>query len=92
MFTRVRNGRVSLKFMDPTELIIKSSINNEPIGETENFIWFICDIGIFALSKNTKNIAELKILNEALLIALDLSKEEKDFYMIGGKKVILFYS
>ena len=78
--------------MDSSKLIIKNSIKNEPIGETENFTWFISDIGIVALFKTNKNIPELKILSEALSISLDLSKEEKEFYLIRGEKVILFYS
>ena len=78
--------------MNSSEFIIKNSIEDQPIGETENFIWFICDIGIFAIFKNNINIPENKILSEALSIALDLSKEEKEFYLIEGKKIILFYS
>ena len=78
--------------MDYSEIIIKNSIKNQPIGETENFIWFICDIGIFALFKSNKNNPELKILSEALSIALDLSKEEREFHIIENKRVILFYS
>ena len=78
--------------MDSSEFIIKNSIKDQPIGETENFIWFICDIGIFAIFKSNINIPEFKILSEALIIALDLSKEEKEYYMIEGKNIILFYS
>ena len=78
--------------MEVSELIIKNSIKNEPIGETDNFTWFISDIGILALFKNNKNIPELKILSEALSISLDLSKEEKEFHLIGGEKIIVFYS
>ena len=78
--------------MDSAEFIIKKSIKDQPLGETENFIWFICDIGIFAIFKSNINIPENKILSEALFIALDLSKEEKELYSIEGKKIILFYS
>ena len=78
--------------MNSFELIIKNSILNQPIGETENFIWFICDIGIFAILKSNINFSENKILNEALSISLDLSREEKEVYFIEGKKIILFYS
>ena len=78
--------------MDASELIIKNSIKNKPIGETNNLIWFISDIGIFAIFKRNINIPEIKILNEALSISLDLSKEEKEIYFIEGKKIILFYS
>ena len=78
--------------MDVSELIIKNSIKNQPIGETNNLIWFICDIGIFAIFKRNINIPDIKILNEALSISLDLSKEEKEIYFIEGKKIVLFYS
>ena len=78
--------------MDASELIIKNSIKNHPIGETKSFIWFICDIGIFAIFKSNINIPEINILNEALSISLDLSKEEKEIYFIEGEKIILFYS
>ena len=78
--------------MDASEFIIKNSIKNQPIGETKNLIWFICGIGIFGIFKSNINIPVSKILNEALSIALDLSKEEKEFYLIEGKKIILFYS
>ena len=78
--------------MEVSELIIKNSIKKQPIGETNNLIWFICEIGIFAIFKININIPEIKILNEALSISLDLSKEEKEIYFIEGKKIILFYS
>ena len=78
--------------MDASILIIKNSIKNPPIGETRNLIWFICEVGIFAIFKSNVNISEIKILNEALSISLDLSKEEKEMYFIEGKKIILFYS
>ena len=78
--------------MNSSEHIIKNTLNDLPIGETDNFTWFICDIGIFALLKDNKNINEQKIIREALSIALDLSKEEKESYLIEGKKVFLFYS
>ena len=78
--------------MDASILIIKNSIKNQPIGETKNLIWFICDIGIFAIFKRNINIPVIKIVNEALTISLDLSKEERESYFIEGKKIILFYS
>ena len=78
--------------MEVSELIIKNSVKNQPIGKTKNLIWFICDIGIFAIFKSNINIPEITILKEALSISLDLSKEEKEVYLIDGKKIILFYS
>ena len=78
--------------MDASELIIKNSIKNQPLGETNSFIWFICDIGIFGMFKSNIIIPDVDIFNEALSISLDLSKEEKEIYFIEGKKIILFYS
>ena len=78
--------------MDASELIIKNSIKDQPIGETNSFVWFICDIGIFGMFKSNIIIPDVDIFNEALSISLDLSKEEKEIYFIEGKKIILFYS
>ena len=77
--------------MDASELIIKNSIKNQPIGEIRSLIWFICDIGIFGIFKSKINIPEIKILNEALSISLDLSKEEKEIYFIEGKNNFILF-
>ena len=41
--------------MDSTSDLIIDSLNEEPIGETNYFIWFITDIGIVALFKKNEN-------------------------------------
>ena len=80
--------------MDSTCDLIIDSLKEEPIGETDHFIWFITDIGIVALFKKDENFetysSNVKI--EANKIALDISKEEKDFLKIKGKQLFLFYS
>ena len=35
--------------MDSTSDLIIDSLKDEPIGETDHFIWYITDIGIVAL-------------------------------------------
>ena len=40
--------------MDSTCDLILDSFKEEPIGETDHFIWFITDIGIVALFKKEK--------------------------------------
>ena len=40
--------------MDSTFDLIIDSLKEEPIGETDHFIWFITDIGIVALFKRGK--------------------------------------
>ena len=80
--------------MDSTSDLIIDSLKDEPIGETDHFIWFITDIGIVALFKREENFETFSsnVEIEANKIALDISKEEKDFLKIKGKQLFLFYS
>ena len=80
--------------MDSTcDLIIKS-LKEEPIGETDHFIWFITDIGIVALFKRGKNFDTFSsnVEIEANKIGLDITKEEKEYLKIKEKQLFLFYS
>ena len=76
-----------------SDLII-DSLKEEPIGETNHFIWFITDIGIVALFKGKKNfkIYNSNFVIEARKLALDISKEEKEYLKINEKQLFLFYS
>ena len=80
--------------MDSTSDLIIDSLKEEPIGETDHFIWFITDIGIAALFKREQNyetyISNVEI--EANKIGLDITKEEKEFLKIKEKQLFLFYS
>jgi len=80
--------------MDSTSDLIIDSLKEEPIGETDHFIWFITDIGIVALFKKDENFETYSsnVEIEANKIALDISKEEKDFLKIKEKQLFLFYS
>ena len=80
--------------MDSTCDLIIDSLKEEPIGETDHFIWFITDIGIVALFKKDENFETYSsnVEIEANKIALDISKEEKDFLKIKGKQLFLLYS
>ena len=65
--------------MDNLHQLLITELDNEPLGETNNFIWFITDIGILAKLKNNQlNTEKIKPELEALEISLDLTKEEKD--------------
>ena len=80
--------------MDSTSDLIIDSLKEEPIGETDHFIWFITDIGIAALFKREQNY-EIYITNvetEANKIGLDITKEEKEYLKIKEKQLFLFYS
>ena len=80
--------------MDSTFDLINESLKEEPIGETDHFIWFITDIGIVALFKRDENFItySLNVEIEANKIALDISKEEKDYLKIKDRQLFLFYS
>ena len=80
--------------MDSTCDLIIDSLKEEPIGETGHFIWFITDIGIVALFKRDENfeIYSSYVEIEANKIALDISKEEKDYLKLKERQLFLFYS
>ena len=83
-----------INYMDPTCDLIIDSLKEEPIGETYHFIWFITDIGIAALFKKDENFETYSsnVEIEANKIALDISKEEKDYLKIKDRQLFLFYS
>ena len=80
--------------MDSTCNLIIDSLKGEPIGETNHFTWFVTDIGIVALFKKDENFETYSsnVEIEANKIALDISKEEKDYLKINERKLFLFYS
>ena len=80
--------------MDSTCDLIIDSLKEEPIGETDHFIWFITDIGIAALFKKNENFEAYSsnVEIEANKIALDITKEEKEYLKIKGRHLFLFYS
>ena len=80
--------------MDSTSDFIIDSLKEEPIGETNHFIWFITDIGIAALFKREQNyeIYNSNVEIEANKIGLDITKEEKEYLKIKEKQLFLFYS
>ena len=80
--------------MDSTSDLIIDSLKEEPIGETFHFIWFITDIGIVALFKREDKFETYNsnVEIEANKIALDITKEEKEYLKIKERKLFLFYS
>ena len=80
--------------MDSTCDLIIDSLKEEPIGETDHFIWFITDVGIVALFKRRKNFKTYSsnVEIEANKISLDITKEEKEYLKIKERQLFLFYS
>ena len=80
--------------MDSASDLIIESLKVEPLGETDHFIWFITDIGIAALFKKNENFEAYSsnVEIEANKIALDITKEEKEYLKIKERHLFLFYS
>ena len=80
--------------MDSTCDLIIDSLKEKPIGESDHFIWFITDIGIVALFKKDENFETYSsnVEIEANKIALDITKEEKEYLNIKERHLFLFYS
>ena len=80
--------------MDSASDFIIDALKEEPIGETDNFIWFVTDIGIAALFKKEQNFDTYSsnVEIEANKIGLDITKEEKEYLKIKDKQLFLFYS
>ena len=80
--------------MNSTFDLIIDSLKEEPIGETDHFIWFITDIGIVALFKRKENFETYSsnVEIEANKIALDITKEEKEYLKIKDRQLFLFSS
>ncbi len=80
--------------MDSTSDLIIDFLKEEPIGVTDHFIWFITDIGIVALFKKEESFEtyDSKVDIEANKVALDITKEEKEYLKIKNRKLFLFYS
>ena len=80
--------------MDSTCDLIIDSLKDEPIGETNHFTWFVTNIGIAALFKGEEKfeIYSLNVEIEANEIALDITKEEKEYLKIKDRQLFLFYS
>ena len=80
--------------MDSIGDLIIYFLKEEPIGETDHYIWFITDIGIAALFKKEQNceIHSSNVEIEANKIGLDITKEEKEYLKIKEKQLFLFYS
>ena len=80
--------------MNTTCDLIIDSLKEEPIGKTDHFTWFVTDIGIAALCRGEEDfeIYNSIVAIEANKMALDITKEEKEYLKINERKLFLFYS
>ena len=74
--------------------LLEEALNQQPIGETANFIWNATPLGIAAIYKGispSKPPYE-QAIKEGEELAMDLSREEKEFYLTQKGLALVFYS
>ena len=78
--------------MDPTYNLIIDALKDEPIRDADHFIWYITVVWIIELFKRLEkyDIYNSIVEIEANKIALAITKEEKDYLEICGRKIFLF--
>ena len=74
--------------------LLEEALNQPPIGETDNFVWNATPLGIAAIYKGispSKPPYE-QAIKEGEHLAMDLSREEKEFYLTKNGLTLIFYS
>ena len=74
--------------------LLEEALNQPPIGETANFAWIATPLGIAAIYKGispSKPPYE-QAIKEGEELAMDLSREEKEFYLTQKGLALIFYS
>ena len=74
--------------------LLEEALNQPPIGETANFAWNATPLGIAAIFKGnspTKPPYE-QAIKEGEELSMDLSREEKEFYLTQKGLALIFYS
>ncbi len=74
--------------------LLEEALNQPPIGETANFAWNATPLGIAAIYKGitpSKPPYE-QAIKEGEELSMDLSREEKEFYLTQKGLVLIFYS
>jgi len=77
-----------------SSILLEEALNQPPIGETPNFAWNATPIGIAAIYKgnpSTKPPYE-QAIKEGEELSMDLSREEKEFYLTQKGLTLIFYS
>tara|TARA_Y100001968_G_scaffold298087_1_gene307709 strand:+ start:739 stop:1011 length:273 start_codon:yes stop_codon:yes gene_type:complete len=74
--------------------LLEEALNQPLIGETANFSWNATPIGIAAVYKgNTPSKPPYEqAIKEGKELAMDLSREDKEFYLTKKGLALIFYS
>ena len=77
-----------------TTNLLEEALSQPPMCETENFAWNATPIGIAALYKGieTSKPPYEQAIKEGEALAIDLSREEKEFHQTDRGLALLFYS
>ena len=74
--------------------LLEESLNQPPIGETANFNWNATPLGIAAIYKGISPSKPPydQAIKEGEELSMDLSREEKEFYLTQKGLALIFYS
>ena len=74
--------------------LLEEALKQPPIGETENFDWNATPLGIAAIYKGIDNSKPPydQAIKEGEQLSMDLSREEKEFYLTEKGMALVFYS
>ena len=77
-----------------SSILLEEALNQPPIGETDNFAWNATPLGIAAIYKgiSTSKPPYDQAIKEGAALAMDLSREEKEFYLTEKGLTLIFYS
>ena len=75
--------------------LLEDSLTHPPIAQTKSFTWLVTPMGIAALCRSnqtTKAPPFDDAIKEGIEVALDLSREEKEYHQTEQGLILLFYS
>ena len=77
-----------------TPSLLEEALNQPMIGETANFDWNATPLGIVAIYKgiSPSKPPYQQAIKEGEELSMDLSREEKEFYLTKKGLAIIFYS
>tara|TARA_B100000214_G_scaffold272378_1_gene202611 strand:+ start:1281 stop:1547 length:267 start_codon:yes stop_codon:yes gene_type:complete len=74
--------------------LLEEALNQPSIGETANFAWNATPLGIAAIYKGISSSKPPfeQAIKEGQELAMDLSREEKEFYLTQKGLTLIFFS
>tara|TARA_B100000579_G_scaffold393545_1_gene370247 strand:- start:562 stop:825 length:264 start_codon:yes stop_codon:yes gene_type:complete len=74
--------------------LLEEALNQPPIGDTENFAWNATPLGIAAIYKGNSPSKPPydQAIKEGKELAMDLSREDREFYLTQKGLALIFYS